>query len=143
MKSIQTPHNKKNERISKNIFQIQQTFRLWLPFWSQLRDGFPPWRISFATCFLEPLGGTPLDRCWPPLGHPGSDFVTFLEDSNSKFISIFEDSRATNGTNHTSTKQVRIQTNTENQSKQLMFYFCCFVKPRKSETQSLKQIGSA
>ena len=55
----------------------------------------------FATCFSEPLGGTPLDQFWPPLGHPWSDFVDFLQDFRSKSGPKFKDSRATNSTNHT------------------------------------------
>ena len=33
--------------------------------------------LVVATCFSEPLGGTPMDRCWPPLRHPWSDFLDF------------------------------------------------------------------
>ena len=54
-----------------------------------------------ATCFSEPLGGTPLDQFWPPLGHPWSDFVDSLQVFRSKIGRKFKDSRATNSTNHT------------------------------------------
>ena len=42
----------------------------------------------------------PLDRFCPPLRHPWSAFLDFLEDVRSKFAPKFQDSRATNGTNH-------------------------------------------
>ena len=42
-----------------------------------------------------------------------------------------------------SRKQVGIQTNTDNLSTQILFYFCYLTKPRKSEAPDLKQIGSA
>ena len=46
----------------------------------------------------------------------------------------------TNSTNHTFKKtKTRFQTNTDHQSKQIMFYFCCCIKPRKSETPGLKK----
>ena len=55
--------------------------------------------------FLRPvfrnLWGVPLDQFWPPLGHPWSEFVDFLQDFKSKIGPKFKDSRATNGTSHT------------------------------------------
>ena len=32
--------------------------------------------LLIATYFSEPLGGTPLDRSWPPLRNPGRIFLT-------------------------------------------------------------------
>ena len=58
-------------------------------------------RVLFATCFSEPLGGTPLDRFWLPLGHPCFDLEDFLEEFSSKFAPKFKFSRAANGSNHT------------------------------------------
>jgi hypothetical protein len=69
----------KHQRMSS---KIRQMFRLWLPFWSQLLETFQGWRAFFATYFSEPLGGTRLNQFWPPLGHPWSEFVTFLKDNN-------------------------------------------------------------
>lgn len=80
---------------------ISPTLRFGVPFWNQLRCSFQGGRVFFATCFSEPLGGTPLDQFWPPLGHPWSDFVDFLQDFRSKIGPKFKDSRATNSTNHT------------------------------------------
>ena len=42
-----------------------------------------------------------LDRFWPPLGHPWSDFINFLLDSRSNFAPNFKDSDATNYLHHT------------------------------------------
>ena len=63
--------------LEKQSSNIRQTFRCWLPFGSQLLGCFVRCRVCFATCFSEPLRGTPLDRFWPPLGHPWSDVTTF------------------------------------------------------------------
>ena len=46
-------------------------------------------------------GGTPLDRCWPPLGHLWFDVVDLLEDVSNKLAPIFKDSMATDAINHT------------------------------------------
>ena len=92
-----------------------------------------------ATYFLEPLGGTPLNRCWHPLVHRWLDFVTFWKDFGSKLAPSFKDSRATNVTNHTFNKikqgfkDILLIIN----PNKTLFYFCCFTKPRKSEAQSL------
>ena len=111
-----------NKMIRKNIEnycpKICQIFRCWLQCWSQLLGlTLGRTRVLFATCFSEPLGGTPLNRCWPPLGHPWSDVVDFLEDCSSKCAPNF---KAIHGTNTTapSKTQVRIPTNTDHQSKQ-------------------------
>jgi hypothetical protein len=100
----QLKSNPKNdaEKHRKISPKIRQVVRIWFPFWSLLHGSFPLWRVFFvATCFSEPLGGTPLDQFWPPLGHPWSDFVDFLQDFRSKIGPKVKDSRATNSTNHT------------------------------------------
>ena len=57
--------------------------------------------VSRCGAFFETSGGTPLDRFGPPLRHPWSDVLDFLEEFRSKFAPKVKDSRATNGTNHT------------------------------------------
>ena len=42
-----------------------------------------------------------MDRCWPPLRHPWSDFLNFSEDRQSKIAPNIKDFRATNGASHT------------------------------------------
>ena len=68
------------------LSQIRQTFRLWLPFGSKLSVPFLWWRVLLTACFPEPLGGTPLDRCWPPLRHPWSDFLDVLKELEAKLL---------------------------------------------------------
>ena len=103
--------------------------------------GAPPRAI------LDPPGVIldPLDRFWPPLGHPWSDFVDFLKDFGSRIAPNFKDSRATIVTNHTFKKQAKIQKQfTNNPSNHIIcIYLFRFTKPRKSEAQRLKKIGSA
>ena len=76
-------------------------FRCLHPFWRHLHECFPDQRVFFETCFSEPLGSTPLDRFWRPLGHTWFDFDDLLHDFGSKFALSFKDYRATNGTKHT------------------------------------------
>ena len=90
-----------NKWFGKSIENIFQTIRCWLPFGSLLPDGFWLLRVIFATYNFRTSGGTPLVWFWPPLGHPWFDFVDLLHDSRSNFAPNFEDSRATNYTNHT------------------------------------------
>ena len=91
--------------MQKNIEKYYQTYAKLSDVGSHLGSIglvlFPLWRVFFATRLSEPLGATPLDRFWPPLGHPWSDCVTFLKDFGSKFTPNFKDSKATNVTNHT------------------------------------------
>ena len=71
----QTNHPPKDAETHRNISpKVFQTVRFWLPFWSQLLDCFPLWRVCFETCFSEPLGGTPIGPMLAsrgaPLWHP-------------------------------------------------------------------------
>ncbi len=99
----QLKNNPKNdaEKYRKISPKISPTLRFGVPFCSLLHDLFLLWRVFLAACFSEPLGGTPLDQFWPPLRHPWSDFVDFLQDSRSKIYPKFKYSRTTNSTNHT------------------------------------------
>ena len=101
-------------------------------------------RFSWASAFYSrPVfrnlweGGEPLDRFWPPLGHPRSNFVDLVAPT-------FKDSRATDGTNHTFKNQTKIQKHfTDNKSKQIFVDFCCLTKPHKSKAPGLKEMESA
>ena len=70
----------------------------------------------FADLFFGTSEGHPLDRCWPPLGHPWSDCLPFFDEFRSLFAPNIKDSRATFRyfvnkwhQQHLITKQVRIQ----------------------------------
>ena len=89
-KSIETYHSK-----------YAQTFRCWLPSGSQLLELLRLWSAFVSDMFFDPLGGTPLDRCWHPLRHFWSEFLDLLEEFRSEFAPNVKDSRAINGTNHT------------------------------------------
>ena len=45
--------------------------------------------------FRNLWGGTLLDRCWLPLGHPCPDVLDFLKDFRSKLAPSVNDSKAT------------------------------------------------
>ena len=121
----------------KILTKIRQTFRLWLPFWSQLLGSFVRWRILIATWFSKNSRGAPLDQFWPTLRHPWSDFLDFLEDSRSIFAQKIQ--RFQSAPTTPSKKQARIQNNlTEHQAEQIMFYLCCLTKPHKSEAPGLR-----
>ena len=45
-------------------------------------------------------GGPPLDRVWPPLGHPWSDLFDLLKDFGSNFAPKIKHFKATNCTNY-------------------------------------------
>ena len=96
------------EKHGKTLPKIQQTIRYWLTCWRHLLDELGHQHVLFVTCFWKPLGGTPLHRCWSPLGHPWSDVVDVLKDFSSKNAPIFKVSRATNCTNHTFKNTIRI-----------------------------------
>ena len=68
--------------------QVSQQIKFDLPFCHHLLGPFPLWRIFFGTSFRNLWGGALLDRFWPPLGHPCSDFVNLLEDFSSNLIHI-------------------------------------------------------
>ena len=101
------------KNIEKHISKILQVFRCWLPFpWH-----FRPVANLFRDLFFGTSGGYPLGSILASPGHPWSDSVDLLEDFSCKLAPNFREVKATNGTNHTlKTQQVRIQTNTPNQS---------------------------
>ena len=93
-KKLFVNHTQIMQKTSKTIAQNHQTWiastigdlSMSLSFRSQLFEFVPLWRVLFATCFSEPLGGgTPLDRCWPPLRHTSSDCFDFGAGFRSKF----------------------------------------------------------
>jgi hypothetical protein len=108
-KSIQKPSKKQLKintnndtgKASKKSLKIPPTLRFRGPILEPFVRRFRSFCCFLVICFSEPLGGTPLDRLWPPLVHPWFDFVDLLEDFGSKFALNFKDSRATNVTNHT------------------------------------------
>ena len=54
-------------RNEKYYTRILQMFEFGLPLWSHLRAPFLLQRVLLATCFSEPLRGTP----WADFGLPG------------------------------------------------------------------------
>ena len=108
----------------ENSPKIFEVFRLWRQFWNHLIETLRPWCVFVATCFSKPLGCTPLDRCWPPLGHPWSDFLDLLGDVRSSFAPNVKKTEQQIAPTTPSTKQARTQNNyTDNQSKQLIVTF--------------------
>ena len=63
LKIIQTNAGKHRKLSSK----IRQTFKLWFPFWSQLRDWFQGWRVLFSRPAFRNLWGYPH---WTDFGLP-------------------------------------------------------------------------
>ena len=74
-----------------------------MPYFQHLGVAASRCGVFFRDLFVRNLweGGTPLDRCWPPLGHPWSDVDTCLKDFGSNFAPNITDYRATNVTTHT------------------------------------------
>ena len=71
--------------ILKTIYINETLIQMLAPNLEPLAWHFPGIAFLFVTCFSEPMGGTPLDRCWPPLGHPCFDFLDLLEEFRSRF----------------------------------------------------------
>ena len=121
-----TKFRKNGVETNRNKFPaIRQTFRFWFPFWSQLLSPFTLWRVLFATCFSEPLGGTPLDRCWPPLGLPRSDSIDLLEDFGASLLQNSKIPEQQMAQTTPSKKLARIQNNLPiTKPNKSLFTFC-------------------
>ena len=107
-------------KTSTNITEHTPTLQILAFILKPVAWNFPGVPRYFCDMFFWTSEGHPLDRCWPPLGHPWWDFV--LEDFKKQIAPNVKESRATNGTNHTFKKQAMIQNNdTDNHSKQIIF----------------------
>ena len=93
-------------------------------------------------------------RPWTNVGIPwdtlGPMFYTCLQEFTRKFAPMSKipeqhvDTSQTNGTNCSFKKASKdLKHYNHNQSKQILFYFCCLTRPRKSEAPGLSKIGSA
>ena len=107
---IKKRHQTCCENTSKTIIPNTPHFQILAPILEQFAWLFRP----VVRCFSRPVfwnlwGGTPLDRCWSPLGH--SDFVDCLEDCSCNFAKQFKDFKASNGTNHTFNKKTSKESN--------------------------------
>ena len=124
------------QKYRKNSCNVSQICRLGLPFGSHLLGWFPFRRVCLPSCFFGTSEGHPLDRFWPPLGHPWSDFLDFLINCRSSLVQVSKIPKQQLTPTTPAKTQASIQTNfTDNQSKQvillpLMFNTTAYPKPQ-------------
>ena len=124
--------------------KIRHIFRVWLPFLEPDAWLVPAVARFVRELFFEPLRGAPLGLIVAsPRATLGQNFLTLCKKSGANLIQKEKIPGQQITPTTPSTKQVRFQTNNDNQSKQSMFYFYRFTKPRKSEAPSFKTMGSA
>ena len=99
------------------------------------------WVVVCMIWFSEPLRGTPMDRCLPPLCHPGIILFTFWTNPNSRILLRIFDTSQTNSTkkNFNSDKQ-GFKKHTHNQSAKT--YFRCLRNLRSFKALGVFEIGS-
>ena len=114
-----TKHQNKIGNTSKKITQTVPKFQTLVSILEPFAWHFRLVAHLFRDLFFGTYGGYPLESilAFPGARSLGPILSTFWKISVAHFAPKFKDSRATNGTNHTfRQKQVRIQTNTADQS---------------------------